>query len=183
MKLYKLRYIACISALWIVLYQRNCAAQNYSLGVNIASMAVGSINIELSKAVSQKVTIHLPLSWNPVTFSNNKKLKHIMIQPGIRWWKWHNYSGYFGGVSVTAVQFNAGINHLRYYGSTAGLTLSIGYAKMISKRWNIEAEVGIYSGWVSYNKYRRELCGDYEGTWRGIKLYPSKITLALIYII
>lgn len=182
MKCYKIKYCIWIGALGLLLNTDNCSAQKHTLGVNIATLAIGSINIEWSKAFSQKVTFHLPISWNPVTFSNNIKLNHILVQPGIRWWKWHSYSGYFGAVSITAAQFNAGIKTFRYYGNGTGLTISTGYAKMISKRWNIEAEAGIYSGWISYDKYSRELCGDYEGSWSGIKFYPAKISLSLIYI-
>ncbi len=105
-----------------------------------------------------------------------------MIQPGIRWWKWHSYSGYFGGVNLTAMQYNLGVKSYRYYGKGVGITLSTGYAKMISKKWNIEAEMGIYSGWVSYDKYKRELCGDYEGSCCKLKLIPAKLSLSLIYI-
>lgn len=182
MKRSKLIYCICAGTLGFLLNAMNSSAQSYSLGVNIAMAAVGTINIDLSKALSQKVTLHIPISWNPVTFNDNKKIKHIMIQPGIRWWKWHSYSGYFGGVNITAVNFNTGVRTYRYYGQGAGITISAGYAKMLSKRWNIEAEAGIYSGWVSYNKYQRELCGDYEGSWQGLKFYPAKISLSLIYI-
>lgn len=183
MKANKLIYSIIIGTFSLLLNSFSCKAQSHSLGVNMAMLAVGSINIELSKAFSQKVTFHLPFSWNPVTFNNNKKIKHLMIQPGVRWWKWHSYSGYFGGVNITAIQFNAGIKESRYSGKGAGLVLSTGYAKMISRRWNLEAEVGIYSGWFSYDKYQQELCGDYEGNQSGFKFYPAKISLSLIYIL
>ncbi|MFA6770780.1 MAG: DUF3575 domain-containing protein, partial [Bacteroidales bacterium] len=179
MKKNKLRYYRYVGAIVLLLYNINCKAQNHSLGVNIASLAVGSINIELSKAFSQNITFHIPFSWNPIEFNNNKKIKHIMIQPGIRWWKWHSYSGYFGGVNLTAMQYNLGVKSYRYYGKGVGITLSTGYAKMISKKWNIEAEMGIYSGWVSYDKYKRELCGDYEGSCCKLKLIPAKLSLSL----
>lgn len=182
MKTDKLRYFICLGTLGLLLNSFCCRAQSHSLGVNVPMLAFGSINFELSKALSQKTTLHLPLSWNPMTFGNNKKIKHFMLQPGVRWWKWHTYSGYFGGINITAIQFNAGIKTYRYYGKGAGITLSAGYAKMISKEWNIEAEAGVYSGWVSYDKYQRRLCGDYEGSWRGFKFFPAKISLSLIYI-
>lgn len=182
MKLNKLKHIICIGIIILPLKPINCNAQNHSIGVNMALLAVGSINIELSKAFSKKVTAHVPISWNPITFSNNKKIKHIMLQPGIRWWQWHSYSGYFGGINITIAQFNTGIKALRYYGKGAGVTISAGYAKMLSKRWNLEAEAGFYSGWIKYNKYQRKHCGDYEGNWSGIKLFPAKISLSLIYV-
>lgn len=182
MRVYKLTYRICIGAIGLLLTPYHCKAQSHSLGINMAMLAVGSMNIEFSKAISQKITFHIPFSWNPMTFNNNKKIKHLMIQPGIRWWKWHSYSGYFGGANITAVQFNGGIKTFRYFGKGRGVTLSAGYAKMISKRWNIEAEAGIFWGWVSYDKYNRELCGDYQGSRQNFIFYPGKISLSLIYI-
>lgn len=183
MKRAKQLYLISIAVVGLLLNPNNCNAQSHSLGVNMATLAVGSLNIELSKAISQKVTLHLPLSWNPVTFGNNKKIKHLMVQPGIRWWKWHSYSGYFGAANITALRFNTGIKSFRYYGTGAGITLSGGYAKMISKRWNLEAQMGLYWGWVNYDKYSREKCGDYQGSWRGLKFSPANLSFSLIYIL
>lgn len=183
MKKTKLTYSICIGIIGLFINPFITKAQSYSLGVNLATLAVGTINIEVSKAVSQKITLHMPIYWNAVTWSDNKKIKQLMIQPGIRWWKWHSYSGFFGGANLTAVQFNAGLKSFRYYGKGAGITLSMGYAKMLSKRWNIEAEAGLYSGWLRYDIYQRALCGDYEGSYRGLKLYPARISLSLIYIL
>lgn len=182
MKTNKFKSSICIGALWLFLNPFYCNAQSHSLGVNVAMLAFGSVNIDFSKALSQNITLHIPLSWNPITFGNNKKIKHLIIQPGIRWWKWHSYSGWFGGVNLTASQFNIGVKSFRYYGKGAGITLSAGYAKMISKRWNIEAEAGIFSGWANYNKYQIEVCGDYEGCRQGLIFCPSKISLSLVYI-
>ena len=159
-----------------------CQAQKFGIRSNLAGLALGSINIEVSKAISDKITLHFPISWNPFTFGENEKIKHIAIQPGIRLWQWHSYSGLFYGVQTIRIVCNIGINEFRYYGSGVGGSLSVGYSKMLTRSLNIEVEMGLGGGWIAYDKYQRNLCGEFEGSWQGFMVGPTRFSLSIMYI-
>ncbi len=159
-----------------------CSAQP-AVGTNILSLASGTINISGSLLISRKLSVHLPVSYNGINYNQNKKIKHLFISPGIRWWGWHGYSGIFTGVGLISGIYNAGLKQYRYSGSLNGVTLSCGYAFMLSRRVNLEAEAGAGIGKVKYDKFFIESCGEYAGSGNHIILYPSIASISIIYII
>ena len=64
-------------------------AQSYSVRTNVLGLATGNLNLELSAAASRKVTIHVPVNYNPFTYNflaENCKMKNLTVQPGARYW-------------------------------------------------------------------------------------------------
>lgn len=171
-----------IAAVILALMATICQAQKFGIRSNMIGLATGSLNVEVSTAISDKITLHFPISFNPFTFDENKKIKHTAIQPGIRLWQWHSYSGLFYGIQAIAIVFNIGIKEFRNYGSGVGGSLSVGYSKMLTKNLNIEAETGLGGGWIAYDKYQRQLCGEFEGSWRGYKIGPTRVSISIMYI-
>jgi len=158
-------------------------AQNYSIGTSLTGSALGSINIEASGATSGSVSFHLPVMWAPFRFKENIKLKIFAIQPGARWWFWHVYSGFFAGTYATYARFNAGIYNYRHDGFAAGISLSTGYSKMLSRKWNIEIELGGGVFYTNYDLFLNEPCGEYLNSISEVRLVPSKINISLVYIL
>ena len=70
------RLITLMLVLPIVNYS---PAQSYSVGSNIMALVTGSLNLELSASLNRRLSLHLPLSWNPLQFGDNKKIKHKMF--------------------------------------------------------------------------------------------------------
>jgi len=157
-------------------------SQNYSAGTNLIGVATGSLNMELSAGVGRKLSIHLPVSWNPFHFSGNRKIMHLAVQPGLRFWSWHSYSGFYTGTQVGFIRYNAGLTSLRYDGKGYGLSLSAGYSKMVSRRWNLDFEVGAGLFRVMHDCYERKLCGEYLYSEDKIKIIPCRISLNLVFL-
>ena len=61
-------------------------AQNAAVKTNLASDAATNINLGLEFGLSQKWTLDISGEYNPWTFSDNKKWKHLSIQPEARYW-------------------------------------------------------------------------------------------------
>ena len=55
----KFRFLLILGLLFVGL---NAHAQFYSAKTNVLGMATGNLNLELSAALSRKVTIHLPVN-------------------------------------------------------------------------------------------------------------------------
>jgi len=160
-----------------------CHAQNFGISSNLTATALGCLTLETSVAISARLSLHLPLLWAPFEFKENCKLKLFALQPGVRWWLWHVYSGFFAGSYATYTRFNFGIYSYRHDGYAGGISLSGGYSRMLSRSWNIEIELGGGLFYTNYDLFKREPCGEYLNSSSGVKLIPSKINLSVVYIL
>lgn len=159
-----------------------CQAQKFGVGTDVISLATGTFNVETSVIVSKKVTLHLPFSWNPFTLRDNYKIKHIAIQPGIRWWFWHGYSEFYLGAHLLTTMFNMAVSNERREGWAGGFSLTCGYAWMLNQRMNLEFEAGGGPIYTEYDKFERETCGDYLGTKKGFIFFPTSLSCSLIFL-
>ncbi|MDP3451835.1 MAG: DUF3575 domain-containing protein [Bacteroidales bacterium] len=174
------RLLILILSLWLPV---NAFAQNYSVGSNIAGMAMGSLNIETSLALSRRVSLHLPFMWSPFSYKENIKLTHLAVMPGLRVWSWHVYSGFYTGLHTSYIRYNGGLKEKRYDGNAIGLSLSAGYSKMLSRRWNLEIEAGAGVFRTNHDVFRREICGEYLDSSRKIRVLPSRVLVNVIFIL
>lgn len=159
-----------------------CSAQKFGVGTDVISLTTATFNIEASLIVSKKLTLHLPLSWNPFTLKNNFKLKHIAIQPGIRWWFWHGYSEFYLGAHFLTSIFNIAVSSERKEGWAGGISFTCGYAWMLNQHMNLEIEAGGGPIYREYDKFEREICGDYLGTKKGVILFPTRLSCSLFFL-
>ena len=61
-------------------------AQHFAVKTNALYWATASFNAGAEMRVAPKWTIDVSASYNPFTFSDNKKLKHFAIEPEARYW-------------------------------------------------------------------------------------------------
>ena len=57
-------------------------------------------NIGFELGISKKITLDVPLYYNPWKFSDDKQLKLSMIQPEIRYWLCDKFNGHFFGPAL-----------------------------------------------------------------------------------
>lgn len=169
-------------------------AQTFALKTDLVKWGTASFNIEPEVKVGPKSTLALALSWNPFTFSDNKKWRHIWIQPEYRYWFCAPFGGHFIGVHPIYSHYNAGnvqftfglfdeLKDYRFQGDLFGAGIGYGYHWILSNRWSIEAEIGIGAVYTSFDKYECATCGDKIGSDHKVRLMPTKAAVSLIYII
>lgn len=158
-------------------------SQTKSVGVNIALLSAGILNTELSVGVKSRISIHMPLTWSGFVVSNEFSLKNYSVSPGVRFWSWHIYSGFFAGTNLGFANYNAVINKRRYCGNTFFTSLSAGYSKMVSQKLNIEGEFGLGAFGVWQDVFESGKCGEFLRYSEKIAILPSKISISLIYIL
>lgn len=161
-----------------------CAsAQFYSARTNAIGLATGNFNIEGSMTLNRKLSLHLPIQYNPFTFGK-KEFRNLYFSPGIRHWWRESYTGSFiGAHAILAAYSTAGyIDEYRYIGSAYGLGVSIGKAYPVSKKWNIEWEVGIAGIYTTYNKRINERCGRKLAHEQKFLFLPSKVCVNFVYL-
>lgn len=164
------------------------SAQYYSLSSNMLGLATGNLNIEISATAGRKWSIHLPVNYNPFTYnfiSENAKMQNLTTQPGIRYWFCESYMRGFIGLHATASRYHLGWDKLskyRYDGWATGGGLSLGYAKMLAKRWNLEFEVAADVLYADYDKYECRVCGFLSAREKKVLVAPTKASISIVYL-
>ena len=129
---------------------------------------------------------------------NHHTWKHWLAQPEARYWFCDRFAGHFLGFHALGGQYNFGNLHnnitflgsrfknltdYRYQGWAAGAGIAYGYAWVLGKHWNLEAEIGI--GWL-YTRYDKFSCMDcgrkLESNRPHNYVGPTKLALNFEYI-
>ncbi len=170
------------------------SAQRAALKNNLIYDATLTPNLSLEIGLAPKTTLDLGAGYNPFTFDDNKKFKHWLAQPELRFWACERFNGFFFGIHAHGGEFNVGgidlpfglfeaLETNRYEGYFFGAGISIGNQWVLGKRWNLEASIG--AGWARYH-YDQYECADC-GEWLGqdMKKYfgVTRATLSLVYLL
>lgn len=169
-------------------------AQEVALKTNTLYWGTTSPNIGMEVALGRKITLDVSGGINLFTFSNNKKLKHGLLQPELRFWTCEAFNGHFFGIHAHGAQFNVGgwnipVGRLsvfkdhRYEGWLAGGGLTYGYQWVLSKHWNFEASIGAGYAYIDYRKYNCPECGQKVGEGKINYFGVTKAALSLIYVL
>ena len=139
--------------------------QKVAIKSNLLYDVTATVNAGIEVGLAPKWTFDLSANYNGWTFSHERKWKHWLLQPEGRYWFCDRFAGHFVGVHALGGQYNIGNlnNHIsflgtdlsvlsnrRYQGWFAGGGIAYGYAWILNKRWNLEAELGL--GWI-YTRY------------------------------
>lgn len=167
---------------------------NFALKTNLLYDATSTINLGAEIRLDKKKTLTLPFNFNPWTFSEGKKLKHIAAQPELRFWTCEAFNGFYWGIHLHGGQFNVGglklpfnmfptLEHRRYEGYFYGGGLGLGYQWILNNRWNLELGMGVGYARIHYDKFKCGHCGekikdDVRNYWG-----PDRIAISLIYVI
>ncbi len=128
------------------------SAQEFAVKSNLLYDATSTINLGVEYGLSPRWTLEVAGNYNAWTFSDNKKMKLWMLQPGVRYWTCSRFAGTswkgtcLEANTTTAVCFLSASSPLhrdlgskRYQGWLAGAGVGYGYSWVLGKRWNLEA--------------------------------------------
>ncbi len=165
----------------------------WSVKTNLLWDATASVNLATEFRVGRKTTIELPISFNYWNFSDERKWKHTLYQPGVRFWTCEAFNGFFWGVHAHYGTYNIGnlpsppfsdyANTHRYEGWLVGGGVSAGWHWIVGKRWAFEAELGAGYAYLDYKTYRCENCGKQTGAKTSNYWGPTKAVVALVFMI
>lgn len=162
-----------------------------TLKTNLLYDATATFNLGAEFRLSHKLSLDIPVNYNPFTFSDGRKWRHVMVQPELRLWLRETFRGHFFGVhghyafynvaNLPDGPFTAYMNSHRFQGWLVGGGLSYGYQWQLGKGWGIEATVGVGYAYRSYDKFhrsdRKTKIGDSQRHYVG----PDKLGLSLTY--
>lgn len=163
--------------------------QIVGLKSNVLYDMTSTMNLGLEIGLAPKWSLELPVNYNPWEFSKNRKIKHWLVQPEVRYWLCERFNGHFfglhghvGGYNVGGVKIGS-LKDYRYEGNLYGGGVSYGYQWILSKRWSLEATVGIGYVYLDHSKYDCVKCGTKHGDFTKHYFGPTKVGLSFIYII
>jgi outer membrane protein OmpA-like peptidoglycan-associated protein len=164
-----------------------------SIKSNLLHDATTSMNLGFEVRTGYNTSLDVPVTYNPWTFSDNKKWKHILIQPEFRFWPDQTFKGHFFGVHGHYAFYNVGglpnppfseyMNTHRFEGWLAGGGLSYGYRLNFDHRWGVEATIGVGYAYLSYDKYECAGCGKWLESETKNYFGPTRAGITLIYSI
>lgn len=84
------------------------SAQKIGVKSNVLYDAMTTMNVGVEFGIAPQWTLDISGGLNPWTFSENRKMKHWVVQPEFRWWSCRRFSGHFVGAHLLGGQFNIG---------------------------------------------------------------------------
>lgn len=184
-----------ITTLTVFFLTLSSIAQDIGIKSNFAHWAAaGTPNAGLEFALNRKYTLEVGGGFNPFTFNDNKKAKHWIVQPELRYWLCESFNGHFFGLHALAGEYNISgmdipigrlskLKDYRYEGFAYGAGLSYGYQWMISSRWNFELNIGAGYTYLTYDKYPCVKCGSKIESGDNNYFGVTKAAISLIYLI
>ena len=168
------------------------SAQKVAVKTNLLYDVTTTLNVGMEFRMTPQWTVDVSGNYNPFNLGNNKKLKHWLIQPEIRYWLCESFNGHFFALHALGGSFNVGNMNLgifpsfkgeRYEGEMFGAGLGYGYQFVLGNRWNLGLEIG--AGWihVNYDKYDCPKCGEWIAKEKKDRFGLTKAAVSLIYII
>ena len=191
------KYLLFLLALCATSFCSKLSAQEWAVKSNLFYDATTTMNLGVETALAEKWTFDLSRNWNPFQFSENKKWKHWMVQPEFRYWTCRKFGGHFLAGHLWGGQYNVGnvdfipdflgtnfsqLKDHRYEGWFVGAGVGYGYAWMLGKHWNLEAELCIGVAYTEYEKYFCPKCGEKIGRDDHIYYGPTKAAINLVYL-
>ena len=168
-------------------------SQTVVLKNNLLYDATLTPNIGIEVKLSQKWTAGLNLGYQPWPFKDTteRKMRHLLIAPEVRYWFCDVFSGWFFGINAFYSHYNmskvkfpfgmySSVKDRRKQGDAVAAGLFAGHSWILSPHWSIEAEAGVDVGYTKYKEYECVHCGEYYGQEKKGFAVP-KVGINIIY--
>lgn len=166
-------------------------AQQVAVKTNLLYDATTTLNLGCEVAVQKHFTVDVSGNYNPWTFSDDKSIKHWLVQPEVRYWILEAFNGHYIGVHGQYADYDIAGQKLPfgmksdfcYDGNAYGGGISYGYHLYLSPRWNVEFTIGAGYTYFEYDKYTypkgEEKIGRFRNNYWGL----TKAGISIVYII
>lgn len=191
----------------VVAFPRGAYAQKAAIKTNALYWATTTPNLGAEVKLANSFTFNLEAGYNPFTLDEskevNRKIKHYLITPELRYWFCESFNGHFMGINGNFTQFNISaveipkifyainsptgftgtVMNTRNEGWATGAGLTYGYQWILGKRLNMEATLGLGYWYAQYEEFNNRKCGLFQQSYNRHMLGITKCGLSLIYMI
>lgn len=180
-----------------VCFSGNAYAQKFAAKTNVLYDMTATINLGAEYRMAPQWTVDISGNYNNWDFSHGRRWKNWSIQPEARYWLCEAFGGHFLGLHMQGGKFNIGnldngisflgtdfskLSDERYQGWFVGAGFGYGYSWILSRHWNLEAELGIGYNFTKSDRYPCANCGEkIESDKTHHYFGPTKAALNLVY--
>ena len=188
-----------LAVLCSVLLLGSHTAQGQAIKINVPFTLAGSPNIGAEFTISQQLTINGDFMWLPYMFKKKEEVfRFTQGSVDVRYYVNPKYyytndmfDGFYVGPYIMYGQFNIGLathddmfDNRRYKGWGMSAGISTGYKFYLSRRFRLDANIGLGFAHLQYNTYR--LGGEwaeYPMSKKDTKYWigPTKFGVHLVY--
>ena len=191
-------FIRLFSVLLTFFACSDMSAQRVAFRTDAVYWITTTPNMGVEARLGNHVSLGLQAGYNPFEFSSQtlsdgqvvpRKLKNWLLRPEIKYWFCKTYERNYLSLQGIAGAYNIGglltgnDRGYRYKGEVYGVGLNWGYQWAVSRRWGVEASVGVGYLYLPYDKYECVRCGDFLGRYALHYVGPTKLEASLVYYI
>ena len=168
----------------LLAFAGTASAQKVAVKTNSMYWMTATPNMGFEFALADRWTFEVAGGYNPWTFDKeeNQKFKHFLVSPEFRYWFCESFQGHFLGINGNYTQFNVSFD-TRNEGWAAGAGITYGYATPISRRWNIELNLGLGWWYTEYDKFESRPCGLFQDSVGRHLFGLTDLGISFIYMI
>lgn len=200
-----MKRILTLALISLFAFAFEASAQKVAVKTNSLYWMTATPNVGFEFALADRWTFEVAGGYNPWTFDkdDNIKAKHFLVTPEIRYWFCESFQGHYLGINGNYTMFNVSgiyipevfvpvnsqgyfiddLQHARSQGWAAGAGLTYGYATPISRRWNIEFNIGLGFWYTEYDKFESRPCGLFQNNISNWAFGPTDLGISFIYMI
>lgn len=160
---------------------------------NIPYWGTATFNAGVEVRLAKKWTLELEAGLNPFDGKKDdggygRSLKHLRLHPELRYWFCESFHKHFLGLHIPYLLYNVsdvkllGVENERSQGWGTGVGFSYGYQWLLSKRWNLEATVGVGYLYLDYDKYPCANCGSKIESGHKHYFGPTQAAISIMYL-
>lgn len=165
-------------------------AQKVSISTNVLGYAeLGTMNVDVSYALSRKWSLVAGARYNPFTFHKGDPSRQFQSRQqsyslGARLWPWHIWSGWWFAAKVRYQEYNMGgiLSRETSEGDRVGAGLYSGYTLMLSRHWNMEFGLGLWAGADMYRRFSCPSCGLTVAEGTKAFVLPDDVMISVAYV-
>ena len=182
-----------------LLVQFGAKGQNdVAIKSNILYDLTATISAGIEVGLAPRWSLDVSGNFNAWTMKNDRRWKHYLVQPEVRYWLCDRFMGHFLALHLHGGQYNFGgiknsINFLgtnlsnltthRYQGWLAGAGVGYGYAFVLGRHWNLELEAGIGYAYTVFDEFECAGCGRKVNTDLNHHYFgPTKLAVNFVYL-
>lgn len=166
------------------------SAQKVSVSTDLLGYAcLGTLNADVSVAVSRNWSLTAGMRYNPFTFRSHEperqfQLRQRSLSLGARMWPWHTDSGWWLAGKLRYQEYNMGgiFSSETEEGDRLGAGFYAGYTHMLSSHFNLEFGVGAWAGMNFYHRYSCPSCGSTLSSGRKFFVLPDDVMVSVVYV-
>lgn len=155
-----------------------------AIKTNILYDAIGVLNLGAELELTSHITVELPVAWSFWDWEEDKGLRILALQPGIRYYTGHIGSGHAFGIDLYTAWFNMR-NGTRRYQDTGrpllGAGISYSYTLPLTSNWRAEFLIGAGYFNTRYHTYHNISNGARIMTRTRNYLGPTRLAISLVY--